>query len=61
MEQMADKHRIDKVFEVGEEVYLKVKRFQQHLFVKGLASKLSPKYCGPFSIMEKVGTVAYML
>jgi hypothetical protein len=47
-------------FEVGDHVYLKVlpmngmKRF----VVKG---KLSPRYIGPFSILEKCGTVAYKL
>jgi hypothetical protein len=47
-------------FEVGDHVYLKVlpmngmKRF-------GVKGKLSPRYIGPFPILEKCGTVAYKL
>jgi hypothetical protein len=47
-------------FEIGDHVYLKVspikgvKRFR----VKG---ELSPRYIGPFSILEKCGNVAYKL
>jgi hypothetical protein len=47
-------------FEVGNHVYLKVspmkgvKRF-------GVKGKLVPRYIGPFPILEKCGTVAYML
>jgi hypothetical protein len=50
----------DLYFEVGDQVYLKVspikgvKRFR----VKG---KLSPRYIGPFPILEKCGKVAYKL
>jgi hypothetical protein len=47
-------------FEVGNHVYLKVspvkgvKRF-------GVKGKLSPRYIGPFPILEKCGKVAYKL
>jgi hypothetical protein len=47
-------------FEVGDHVYLKVspiegmKRF-------GVKGKLSPRYIGPFPILEKCGKVAYKL
>jgi hypothetical protein len=47
-------------FEVGDLVYLRVspmkgvKRF-------GVKGKLAPCYIGPFPIIEKCGTVAYML
>jgi hypothetical protein len=47
-------------FEVGDHVYLRVspikgvKRF-------GVKGKLAPRYIGPFSILEKLGTVAYKL
>lgn len=61
MKQLADKHRTERQFEEGEEVYLKVRRFQQHLFCKGLTSKLNPKFYGPFKILAKVGPVAYRL
>jgi hypothetical protein len=47
-------------FEVGNHVYLRVspvkgiKRF-------GMKGKLAPSYIGPFPILEKCGTVAYIL
>ena len=47
-------------FEVGDHVFLKVMpkkgvvRFNKH-------GKLSPKFIGPFEILERVGTVAYRL
>jgi hypothetical protein len=47
-------------FEVSDHVYLKVspmkgvKRF-------GMKGKLGPRYIGPFPILEKCETVAYML
>jgi hypothetical protein len=59
-ESYANKRRRPLQFEVGGHVYLKVspmkcvKRF-------GVKGKLSPHYNGPFSILEKCGTVAYKL
>ena len=61
MKQMADKKRSERVFSVGDEVYLNLG--PQHL--KALSqqpiSKLNPRYYGPFPIVEKIGTVAYKL
>ena len=47
-------------FEVGDYVYLKVSpiRGLRRLKVKG---KLSPRYIGPFQILERKGEVAYQL
>jgi hypothetical protein len=59
-ESYANKRHQPLKFEVGDHVYLKVslmkgvKRF-------GLKVKLSPRYIGPFSNLEKCGTVAYKL
>ncbi|KAF5472424.1 hypothetical protein F2P56_009144 [Juglans regia] len=56
----SDTRRRDLLFEGGDWVYLKVspmkgvKRF-------GKKGKLSPRYVGPFQILEKVGPVAYRI
>ena len=56
----ADLHRREINFEVGDKVFLKVSPW------KGVArfgkkGKLSPRYIGPYEILEKVGPVAYKL
>jgi hypothetical protein len=59
-ERYTNKRRRPLQFEVGDHVYLKVssikgvKRF-------GVTGKLSPRYIGPFPILEKCENVAYKL
>jgi hypothetical protein len=59
-ESYTNKRRQPLQFEVGDRVYLNVspmkgvKRF-------GVKEKLSPRYIGPFPILEKCGKVAYKL
>jgi hypothetical protein len=56
----ADPRRKDVSFEVGEHVYLKVSplRGTKRFHVKG---KLSPRYVGPYLIVQRIGKVAYKL
>ena len=56
----ADLKRTPREFQVGENVYIKVKPKKISLRL-GSYSKLAPRYCGPFEILEKVGPVAYQL
>ncbi|KAL1207553.1 hypothetical protein V5N11_017231 [Cardamine amara subsp. amara] len=56
----ADKRRKELKFEVGDRVYLKM------ALLRGpnrsiTTTKLSPRYMGPFRIVERVGPVAYRL
>jgi hypothetical protein len=55
-----DNRRRELIFEVGDFVYLKVSpmRGKKRFNVKG---KLSPRYIGPFKILERKGEVAYQL
>ena len=56
----ADVRRRPLEFEVGDHVFLKVmsKRGVVRFSKRG---KLSPRFIGPFEILERVGTVAYQL
>jgi hypothetical protein len=45
---------------VGEHVFLKVKAKISSLRL-GSCPKLATRYCGPFEILEKMGSIAYML
>ena len=47
-------------FEVGDHVFLKVMP-KRGVVRFGKRGKLSPRFIGPFEILERVGTVAYWL
>lgn len=59
--QMANKHRSERGFEVGQWVYLKLPAYQQHSVHHRSNQKLSARYYGPFEIIKKVGKIAYKL
>lgn len=57
----ADKHRSDRIFMVGDSVYLKLQPYAQNSVVNRPCKKLAYKYYGPFEILERIGEVAYKL
>ena len=56
----AELKRTQKEFQVGENVFVKVKP-RKRSFKLGICAKLAPRYCGPFEILEIVGLLAYQL
>ncbi|GJV55886.1 hypothetical protein Tco_1456891 [Tanacetum coccineum] len=60
MKSQANKHRINKEFEVGIWVYLKLQPYRQITVRQGSQHKLSANFYGPF-IVTRIGKVAYKL
>jgi hypothetical protein len=56
----ADKRRRPLEFEIGDHVFVKVSP-TKGIMRFGKKGKLSPRYVGPFEILEKIGVVAYRL
>ena len=56
----ANNHRRDLVFEVGDRVFLRISPWKGVLRF-GKRGKLSPRYIGPYKIVERNGEVAYRL
>ncbi|KAJ7560399.1 hypothetical protein O6H91_04G127700 [Diphasiastrum complanatum] len=53
-------NRRDVQFSAGEKVYLRVPVDSKTL-KSGVCAKLSPRYCGPFTISRRLGEVTYEL
>ena len=56
----ADMRRKDIRYEIGEKVFLKVLPWKK-IMRFGKKGKLSPRFNGPYEVIEKVGRVAYKL
>ncbi|XP_059450866.1 putative disease resistance protein RGA1 [Corylus avellana] len=61
MKRYADLRRSERVFEVGQMVYLRLQPYRQQSVSIKRSLKLSPRFYGPFKIIRKVGKVAYEL
>ena len=56
----ADMKRKDIHYEIGEKVFLKISPWKKVMRF-GKNGKLSPRFIGPYEVIEKVGPVAYRL
>ena len=61
MKLQANQHRLDKSFEVGEWVYLRLQPYRQLTLRSKGFNKFSPSYYSPFQVLHKLGSVAYKL
>lgn len=61
MKRQSDKHRSERVFQVGDWVFLKAQPYVQSSLAPRANQKLSFKFFGPYEVVERVGAVAYKL
>lgn len=57
----ADKHKTDREFMVGDKVLVKLQPYAQTSVVNRPYPKLSLKFYGPFTVLERIGKAAYKL
>ena len=61
MKGHANSKRQEVQWSVGEFVYVKLHPYLQSSLVRRVHEKLSPRFYGPFKILQKMGPVAYKL
>jgi hypothetical protein len=59
IKMQADKNRVDREFQTGEKVLLKLHPYAQTSLVNWPYSKLSYKFFGPYTVVHRVGKATY--
>nr|GEY66916.1 RNA-directed DNA polymerase [Tanacetum cinerariifolium] len=60
-ESMADKHRSDMDFKVGDLVFLKLYHYRQKIVAQKPNKKLAPNFYGPYRIINRISKLGYEL
>ena len=55
-----DQKRTPREFKTRDHVYLRVKPGKSSMRM-GACAKLAPRYCGPFEVLDRAGSIAYKL
>jgi ribosomal protein L21E len=61
MKRQANKERYERHFQVGDLVFVKLQPYVQTTLAHWAHQKLAFKYFGPFTVIARVGSVAYTL
>jgi hypothetical protein len=61
MKKYADTHRSERVFTVGDRVYLKLQPYVQSSVTRRGNQKLAFRYFGSYTIIQRIGATAYKL
>lgn len=61
MEQKANRKRRELELSIGDRVLVRLQPYRQSTVANRSSNKLAKKYFGPFTVLERIGAVAYRL